>query len=123
MSVTVFDSTWEASEAMEFDRNENVTAWVKNDHLGFVVHYTFEGEVHPYYPDFLLRLRTGEKLVLETKGKDDQQSKTKRGFLEEWVKAVNADGRFGRWKAAVSRNPADVRGVIDQAVAGSAARE
>lgn len=119
MNVTVFDSTWETSEGMEFDRNENVAAWVKNDHLGFVVHYTYQGETHPYYPDFLLRLRNGGMLILETKGQDDQLNRTKREFLDEWVRAVNGDGRFGQWKWAVSKNPADIRGVIEQFVVPS----
>ena len=33
----VFDSAWEASEAFALDRHPDVTAWAKNDHLGFVV--------------------------------------------------------------------------------------
>jgi hypothetical protein len=33
----VIDSTWKASEAFELDRNKNVDAWAKNDHLGFEV--------------------------------------------------------------------------------------
>ncbi len=36
-------------------------------------------------------------LILEVKGKDDQQNKTKREYLDEWVKAVNSDDRFGKW--------------------------
>jgi type III restriction enzyme len=116
VNVTVFDSTWEASESNEFDRNENVVAWVKNDHLGFAIHYTYQGVVHTYYPDFLLRLKTGDMLVLETKGRDDQQNQTKRKFLDEWVRAVNSDGRFGKWKWAVSKNPADITGVLAKAM-------
>ena len=116
INVAVYDSTWEASESNEFDRNENVVAWVKNDHLGFVIHYTFQGVVHTYYPDFLIRLNTGEMLVLETKGKDDQQNQTKRKFLDEWVRAVNTDGRFGKWKWAVSKSPADVKGVLSKSL-------
>lgn len=113
INVTVFDSTWEASEANEFERNKNVFAWVKNDHLGFVINYTYQGVVHVYWPDYLIHLKSGDMLVLETKGQDDQQSRTKREFLDEWVRAVNTDGRFGRWKSAVSRNPTDVKGLID----------
>ncbi len=30
-------------------------------------------------------------LILEVKGKDDQQNKTKREYLDEWIKAVNSD--------------------------------
>lgn len=112
----VYDSTWEANETFEFDRNDIVTAWVKNDHLGFVVHYSFQGVIHTYYPDFLIRLQNGTMLILETKGRDDQQNRTKREFLDEWVEAVNADGRFGRWMWTVSKNPADLRGILEKVI-------
>jgi hypothetical protein len=42
ISCCVFDSTWEASEAYELDRDRNdriVDAWVKSDRLGFEILY------------------------------------------------------------------------------------
>ena len=36
-------------------------------------------------------------LILEVKGRDSDQDRTKRRFLEEWVNAVNAHGGFGHW--------------------------
>jgi len=116
INLCVYDSTWEASEAWELDRNPAVAAWVKNDHLGFEILYIFEGVVRKYRPDFLIRLQTGDYLVLETKGRDTQQDKTKREFLDEWVRAVNQHRGFGRWQWAVSRNPADVGGILGQAL-------
>jgi type III restriction enzyme len=110
----VYDSTWEASEASELDRNPNVVAWAKNDHLGFEVHYIFQGTVHKYRPDFLIRLTNGRMLVLEVKGQDSQENNTKRGFLAEWVKAVNAHGGFGKWAWDVSRLPKDVAGILEK---------
>ncbi|MDL5503628.1 MAG: hypothetical protein QSU88_10465, partial [Candidatus Methanoperedens sp.] len=103
---------WEASEAFELDRNPNIDAWVKNDHLGFEILYIFKGEVRKYRPDFLIRLKNRKLLILETKGQDSQQDKTKREFLDEWVKAVNQQGGFGEWTWAVSKDPADVSGII-----------
>ncbi|MFQ5709448.1 MAG: BPTD_3080 family restriction endonuclease [bacterium] len=96
INFCVFDSTWEASEAFEFDRNPNVDAWVKNDHLGFEIHYIWQGVVKKYRPDFIIRLINGNHLILETKGMDTQRDKTKRKFLDEWVKAVNSHGGFGK---------------------------
>ncbi|HEX3036680.1 MAG TPA: DEAD/DEAH box helicase family protein [Thermodesulfobacteriota bacterium] len=116
INFCVFDSAWEASESFELDRNPNVESWVKNDHLGFVIRYIYNGVVHPYYPDFIIRLKTGDLLVIETKGKETEKDSTKRNFLEEWVKAVNAHGGFGKWKWAVSRNPADVAGIISESI-------
>ncbi|NQT84335.1 DEAD/DEAH box helicase family protein [bacterium] len=116
INFCVFDSTWEATEAFELDRNENVEAWVKNDHLGFEVLYLFAGVVSKYRPDFIIRLKSGDYLILETKGKETQKDKTKHKFLAEWVKAVNHHGGFGKWKWAISRNPADVPAILQQHV-------
>jgi len=113
ISHCVFDSRWEASEAFELDRNPNVEAWVKNDHLGFEILYIFRGVVRKYRPDFIIWLKTGEFLILETKGQEMERDKTKREFLNEWVIAVNEHRGFGRWRWAVSRNPADVVGILE----------
>jgi len=112
INFCVYDSTWEAAEAFELDRNANVSAWVKNDHLGFEVLYIYQGVVHKYRPDFLIRLKNGTILVLETKGQETPQDRTKREFLDEWVKAVNEHGEFGMWTKAVSRNPGDVADIL-----------
>lgn len=112
INCCVFDSTWEATEAFVFDRNPNVKAWVKNDHLGFEIHYIFKGVVRKYNPDFILQLNDGKHLIIETKGQDTQQDMTKREFLDEWVRAVNKDGRFGKWEWDVSKRPDDIEGII-----------
>ncbi|NLI12963.1 BPTD_3080 family restriction endonuclease [Pelotomaculum propionicicum] len=114
ISHVVFDSTWEASEAFELDHNDNVAACVKNDHLGFEILYIYKGVVRKYRPDFLVRLTNGKMLVLEVKGREDEQSKTKRKFLNEWVQAVNAHGGFGRWYADVSYSIGDLKGIIER---------
>jgi len=120
INMCVFDGTWEASEAFELDRNRNVKAWVKNDHLGFEILYIYNGVVRKYRPDFIIRLSTSDYLVLETKGQDTARDKTKRAFLNEWVEAANSHGGFGRWKWAVSKNPADLEKIIvDNAVPSS----
>lgn len=112
INLCVFDARWEANEAFELDRNSNVSAWVKNDHLGFEILYVFKGVVLKYRPDFLVRLTGGKTLVLEVKGQETQQDRTKRDFLSEWVKAVNTDGRFGSWTNDVSFSPADLTTIL-----------
>ncbi len=116
INFCVFDGTWEASEAFVLDHNSNVESWAKNDHLGFRIPYIFNGVFMNYYPDFLIKLSNGEMLVLETKGRERDKDITKRRFLAEWTKAVNEYGGFGKWHYAVSRNPADVGGIIDSVV-------
>ena len=85
---------------------------MKNDHLGFEVLYIYQGIVKKYRPDFLIRLRSGEFLVLETKGQETEQDKTKRKFLDEWARAVNGQGGLGTWRTAVSRAPADIKDIL-----------
>lgn len=121
INVCVFDSAWEASESFELDRNPAIAAWVKNDHLGFEILYVYRGVVRKYRPDFLIRLSSGEYLVLETKGRDTEQDQTKRRFLQEWVRAVNAHGGFGRWRWDVSHDPGDILDVLNRHCAGAAA--
>jgi hypothetical protein len=90
----VYDSTWEASEAYFLEKSESVQSFVKNDHFGFVIFYNYKGVIRKYFPDFIIRLVNSEYLVLEVKGQDDQQNRTKREFLHEWVNAVNEHGGF-----------------------------
>jgi type III restriction enzyme len=115
INFCVFDSTWEASEAFELDRNPGVDSWVKNDHLGFEILYSFRGVVLKYRPDFIIRLKNNSYLILETKGQDTPQDQTKREFLNEWVNAMNQHGGFGRWQWAVSTHPNDVGGLLQEA--------
>ena len=121
INMCVYDSRWEANEALELDRNYNVRGWVKNDHLGFEITYSFKGIIHKFRPDYLIKLTNGTTLVLEVKGMDDQQNQTKRVFLGEWVQAVNAHGGFGKWASDVSRHPKDVLEILERHNAAKAA--
>lgn len=114
INFCVCDSTWEANEAMNLDRSSYVKSWVKNDHLGFEVSYIYNGAEHKYRPDFLIRLETGEILILETKGQETEQDKTKRSALREWIRAVNANGGFGRLhpEPAISKHPDDIPEIL-----------
>lgn len=114
INVCVYDSTWEASDAFALDDSDAVAAWVKNDHLGFEVHYVYRGVVRKYRPDFLVRLAGDGMLALETKGQETEQDQVKRRYLDEWTQAVNADGGFGRWRWALARNPGEIRDILLQ---------
>ena len=70
------------------------------------------GVVRKFRPDFLVRLKSGDMLVLETKGRDTDQDRTKRRYLAEWVTAVNAHGGFGRWCWDVAMSPGEVHGIL-----------
>ncbi len=108
INFCVFDSTWEVSEAFQLDHHPDVAAWVKNDHIGFEIPYIYQGIIHKYRPDFIIKLTNGTHLIIEVKGQDTQQDKTKREFLDEWVRAVNEFGGFGKWKWDVVKEPGEI---------------
>lgn len=108
INFCVYDSTWEASAAFQLDRNKNVEAWVKNDHLGFEIPYIFQGVIHKYRPDYIIKLKDGSYLILEVKGQETQQDKVKKEYLTEWVNAVNQYGGFGEWRNDVISEPEEI---------------
>ena len=112
ISHCVFDSGWENTENYVIEMNESVEAYVKNDHLGFEIYYMYNGVVHKYVPDFLIRLKNGRILVLETKGQETEKDRKKRQALKEWVEVVNEAGEFGNWCNDISYNVKDVDGII-----------
>ena len=114
INVVVYDSTWEASDAYVLDNSDEVDAWVKNDHLGFEIFYIYRGVVRKYRPDFLVRLKSGEMLILETKGQMSEQDRVKQRYLDEWIQAVNAHGGFGQWCKAVTGEPGEISSVLEK---------
>lgn len=116
INFVVVDSKWEYLEAKTINESNVVKSFVKNDHLNFVVYYNYQGVVRRFFPDFLIKLTTGENLIVETKGQDNEQNKTKRAYLGEWCRAINQHGGFGKWSWAVSFDPND----LDQILQNSA---
>ena len=112
INVCVYDSTWEAADAFALDDSDAVSAWVKNDHLGFEILYVYRGVVRKYRPDFLVRLTSGDILILETKGQNTEQDKVKQRYLNEWCQAVNTVGGFGQWRSALASSPAEIRDIL-----------
>ncbi|MFH1051422.1 MAG: DEAD/DEAH box helicase family protein [bacterium] len=108
VNYCVIDSGWEGTEAFMLDKNPNVKAWVKNDHLGFNILYNYQGIIRKYRPDFIIRLTNNENLVLEVKGEPSEESTTKELYLNEWIEAVNQHGGFGKWHHATSYHPNDI---------------
>lgn len=122
-----YDSAWERDAALEMERNGRVLSWVKNERrVGLAIRYRYEGAVHDYYPDYLVKLgrrgaraggvsgdeQRGTMLVLEIKGQRTPRSDAKHDALAEWVDAVNGHGGHGRWAWDVAYDPADVGPII-----------
>ena len=108
ISHIVIDSGWEkVGFEFERDRIQRIISWAKNDHLGFEIYYLWQGEAKTYYPDYLIKFDGDRYMILEVKGKTIDQDKAKWQAASEWVAAVNADGRFGKWEFKVLTDPKD----------------
>lgn len=112
ISHVVGDSSWEIYAATIFDSSDLVSAYAKNDHLGFQIFYLWGGSRRRFLPDFIVRLANGKTLVLEIKGEDSPQNVAKRDALKLWVEAVNAKGGFGTWCWDVAFEPSQVQDVL-----------
>lgn len=96
--------SWEQKMAQVLESMEEVVSYVKNDHLGFLIPYTYDGREHSYIPDFVARVDDGGtpgdllNVVIEVSGEKraDKAAKVKAA-KELWVPAVNNHGGFGRW--------------------------
>lgn len=105
---------WEQSAAYQLDTHPKVQSFVKNAGLGFAIPYFDNGQDHDYIPDFIIRLRTDPplSLILETKGYDTS-AEIKAQAAERWVRAVNADGTYGRWCYLMVKKIEEVGKAID----------
>jgi type III restriction enzyme len=112
ISHMVADSSWEQFTANLLETSELVTAYTKNDHLGYCIFYLWNGARRRFIPDFLIRLANGKMLVLEIKGEDSEQNRSKRAALKTWVEGVNAKGGFGTWSWDVAFQPAQLQDIL-----------
>lgn len=113
INFCVYDSTWEYNAAFLLDKNPNVAAWTKNDHLHFEIPYMFQGVVHKYRPDFIVKLINGTNLIIEVKGVETQQDQVKWEYLKEWIQAVNEYGGFGKWDWGVAAQANEIVNIIE----------
>ena len=58
----VFRSSWELKAMKYFDLNENVLKW-QSEELAVPYKSPIDGRWHRYFPDFLIEVRTKEKLI------------------------------------------------------------
>lgn len=108
INFCVHDSTWEYNAAFNLNRHPNVKAWTKNDHLNFEIPYMFQGIVHKYRPDYLIKLMDESFLIVEVKGIPTQQDQVKWEYLKEWIEAVNEYGGFGEWNWGIASEPNEI---------------
>ncbi|WP_214110112.1 hypothetical protein [Acrocarpospora catenulata] len=106
-------NTWEQTVAEALERLPQVAAYVKNDHLGFSIPYSFHGMNRQYLPDFLVRLTDRDDgvprtLIVEMSGgrKNAGESLAKASTAANlWVPAINNHGTHGLWDYCELRDP------------------
>jgi type III restriction enzyme len=120
VNVVVLDSNYEAKVAQSLESMDEVVRYVKNDHLGFVIPYTFDGQQRSYLPDYVVVVDDGRghddllNLALEVSGplRRDKAEKVATARNQR-VPAVNASGLgLGRWDFLETRDPWNVKSEI-----------
>jgi type III restriction enzyme len=118
-------NTWEQLLVNACERNDDVAAFVKNDHVGFTIPYVYEGRAHSYFPDFLVRLERkpfepfDRTLIVETSGSQKSPGPTAEKATtarDRWCAAVNNHGGFGRWGYIEITNPVGIRDQLASAI-------
>jgi len=86
------DSVFELEFANFLDNCPDIISFAKNS---YNVHYKMEyqgddGNIHDYYPDFIIKKDEKNIYILETKGREDLDDRKKIERLKIWCKDVNA---------------------------------
>jgi type III restriction enzyme len=103
--VVADTQTWESSAAFRLEQSRDVKFYVRNDHLGLMIPYEYQGVDHKYEPDYIVRLSNDVSVILEIKGYEDDRTKAKHSAAKRWLAAVNNWAQLGRWDFHVCRNP------------------
>lgn len=121
VSHVVTDSRWEHSVAYQLEKNPNVIAYVKNDHLDFEIPYEFGGTMHGYRPDYIIRYKKKDgstiNIILEVKGYEGEQDRAKQNAAKKWVDAINYHKGFGEWKLALCKDPHRLSQILETTAA------
>ena len=120
--VVADTASWEQQVAYALESMDEVTAYVKNDHLGFTIPYTIDAQIKRYVPDFLVRIDDGGSealtLVVEVSGQAREDKTIKVATATRmWVPAVNTHGGFGKWAFCEVTDPTSTKATIRAAVA------
>lgn len=104
--------TWEQAAALQLEDMAGegiVECYARNYQLGFTIPYEVQGEERAYEPDFIVRVNDRYHVVLEIKGRPDEDENSKTQGARRWVEAVNNWGERGRWNFLVCRDPQRLR--------------
>lgn len=122
-------SMFESAVAQKLDAHWMIEAWARNFRLGWTIPWRdHERDVWANYePDFVARVFTAEEepplhLIIECKGKlfDDTSAEAKRRAVrQQWIPAVEATGRYGRWRYVYLTEESNIEAAISTEIAGA----
>ena len=87
-------SDWEEQAIEIMEDMDAVECYVATDrNVGLTIAYEYENNPHQYFPDFVVRLRGGNLVLLEIKGRggelwDEDRVLAKNAAAKKWVAAV-----------------------------------
>jgi type III restriction enzyme len=124
--VVADTDSWEQKMAQALEDMPEVVRYVKNDHLGFAIPYTLNGEEKNYIPDFIAAVDDGRgasdllNVIVEVTGEKKKDKAAKIATARAlWAPAINNHGGFGRWAFFEVADPWDaqnlIRGFLKQA--------
>lgn len=73
---------------------------------------------HHHVPDFLVELSDGSFLVVEVKGLEREQDRSKEAGARRWVDALNHWCKLGRWRYAKIHSPHQLESAFAMEVLG-----
>lgn len=96
----VGDSHLELEFASFLDKADDVVSFAKNFFaVQFKIDYqNADGEISYYYPDFIVKAKSGDIYIVETKGNEDLDVAPKRKRLQQWCADVNKQQKKHTYK-------------------------
>jgi hypothetical protein len=100
----VYRSSWEKRCMSYFDRTDEIISWASEE-ISIPYRSPVDGKIHRYFPDFLIRVKTGDKtktIMIEVKPyKQTQPPKQRSRVTKQYITEVTTWGvNQAKWKAA-----------------------
>ena len=114
--VVADTGSWEQKMAQVLEELDEIECYVKNQGLNFTIPYMLNGDQKQYFPDFLVRCKSGLNLIVEVSGEARKDKAAKVAAARTlWVPAINNHGGFGFWAFVEVTDPWDAQGAIRSA--------
>lgn len=115
--VVADTGSWEQKMAQVLEELDEVECYVKNQGLNFTIPYMLNGDQKQYFPDFLVRCKSGLNLIVEVSGEARKDKAAKVAAARTlWVPAINNHGGFGSWVFVEVTDPWDAQATLRAAM-------